>query len=410
MRVLNSISKIKKNVRNKIGFYRQFVKQYHKNKAVFKQIIDLKQYTLTYYSVLKKQAIEECEVLKLVESGDVIVVKNLIGQLNLDARFAVLSKQFFGINYDQLGDIHNLKSVAEIVDDALMVRHSVPALILQSSIMKRILDPHILAVYLEQQPNLRLHLPYSKVKAHEVYIESRMGRGKLNPHGQHKDSWRYHPKNTLNIWISLTEANDKNGLAILLQSEDYHPRFDVVAQEIASGVKTYPSQQYVTDMAPGDALIFKAELVHGSIINMSHQTRVALSMRCTTSEPQFHKRVTYNYIKIEDDQFDNLSLSKLTGKGSFEPLSRDSFFEPSEQKKSSIIPIEYDDNLIKIDVNGEIRCFPRKCPHRGTDLLNGELDEKGNLLCPSHRMCIKSITTIIKLGMCSAYKAEISKI
>jgi hypothetical protein len=287
-----------------------------------------------------------------------------------------------------LGDIHNLKTVEQIVDDALAVRHSVPTLILQSSIMKRILDPHIKASYIELQPNLRLHLPYGKVKQHEAYVESRMGRGKLNPHGQHKDSWRSHPKNTINVWVAMSEANDKNGLALLPQSSEYQPRFDDGLQEIADGVKTYPSQQYTTDMQPGDAIIFQAELVHGSIINMTKKTRVALSMRCTPTEPEFHKRVTYNYIKVEGGKFDNLSKGKLFNHGDFEPLSRDSVFEPVEARNSSIMPVEYDDNHIKLEVNGQVKLFPRRCPHAGTDLLNGELDDNGQLLCPSHRMCI----------------------
>ena len=30
----------------------------------------------------------------------------------------------------------------------------------------------------------------------------------------------------------------------------------------------------------------------------------------------------------------------------------------------------------------------RKCPHAGADMMNGELNNKGELLCPSHRMCL----------------------
>ncbi|MCJ8269401.1 MAG: phytanoyl-CoA dioxygenase family protein [Psychrosphaera sp.] len=379
---------IKKKLRKKLGFYYRFIKQYHKNKSVFNQLIDLQQYPLSYYSHLQQQSIFEGDVISAVERGDVIIIKDLIGQLQLGDKFQALSKQFFDLDVDQLGDIHTLKNVEQIVDDALAVRHSVPSLILQSSIMKRLLEPHVNALYLELMPNLRLHLPYAKVKAYEQYVESRMGRGKLNPHGQHKDSWRYHPKNTINVWVALSEATDKNGMSMLPQSADYMPRFDVNLQEIASGVKTYPSQHYVTDLASGDALMFKAELLHGSIINMSKRTRVALSMRCTTTAPQFHKRLVYNYIKVENGQFDNLSKGKLSASGDFEPQSTDSIFQPAESKNTSIIPVEYDDTQIKLTINGQLKTFPRKCPHAGTDLLNGELNEKGQLMCPSHRMCI----------------------
>lgn len=383
-----SMMPLKTRIRKKLGFYYRFAKTYFKNKAVFNQLIDLSDKPLTYYSIVDKREVPESEVLKRVQGGDVIMVRDMLGQLGLQSRFDQLIKDFFALDYQQLAEIHKLKNIEQIVDDALAVRHSVPTLILQSSIMRRILSPHLKAVFLELLPNLRLHLPYGKVKAHEQYIESRMGRGKINPHGQHKDSWRYHPKNTINVWIALSEANDKNGLAILPHSEDYNPRFNAKIQEIATGVKTYPSQQWVTDMQPGDGIIFGAELLHGSIINTSSKTRVCLSMRCTPSEPEFHKRVTYNYIKVEDGKFDNLSKGKLNASGEFEPICRDSLFEPSEQKGTSIEPVSYDEQYINLEVAGEVKQFPRYCPHARTDLLNGELDEQGNLLCPSHRMCI----------------------
>jgi len=387
--LINKVLETKKRIRKTLGFYYRFIKQYYKNKQVFKSIKNLDEYALTYFSVLKNEDVNEIDVLHRIESGDVIIVKNLIAQLNLESEFQALSKEYFDLDYDELKDIHTIKSVEQIVDDALRVRHSVPNLILQSSIMKRLLKPHVEKLFLELQPNLRLHLPYKNVKSHEAYIESRMGRGKLNPHGQHKDSWRYHPQNTINVWVSLTKATDKNGLAILPQSADYQPKFNDKLQEIETGVKTYPSQQWVTQMEPGDAIIFQAELVHGSIINMTEHTRVALSMRCTPTEPDFHKKVAYNYIKIENESFDNLSQSKLSASGNFSPLCKDTCFGPAEKKQSSIAPVEYNEKYIKLNVKGAIKQFPRYCPHAGTDLLNGELNESGELLCPSHRMCIK---------------------
>ena len=376
-------------LRKFLGFYYRFARQYGLNRKVYQQLIDLEHLPIRYHSVLLDDEIDESLVLKQVEAGDIIVVKDLLGQLQLYPQLEQISQAFFNLEYSELQQIHKLKSVEQVVDDALAVRHALPTLVLQSSIMRRLLAPHVDKQYLELQPNLRLHLPYGKIKQHEAYIESRMGRGKINPHGQHKDSWRYHPSNTINVWVALSEANANNGLSLLPQSASYMPQFDAKAQEIAQGVKTYPSQQYVTDMQLGDALIFQAELVHGSIINMTDQTRVALSMRCAPSEPDFHQRVTYNYIKVGEGGFDNLSHSKLRATGQFEPPSRDRIFDPAEQKNTSIIPIRYDDKQIELEVAGEVKVFPRYCPHAGTDMLNGELDSEGQLLCPSHRMCIK---------------------
>ena len=107
---------IKKKLRKKLGFYYRFIKQYHKNKSVFNQLIDLQQYPLSYYSHLQQQSIFEGDVISAVERGDVIIIKDLIGQLQLGDKFQALSKQFFDLDVDQLGDIHTLKNVEQIVD------------------------------------------------------------------------------------------------------------------------------------------------------------------------------------------------------------------------------------------------------------------------------------------------------
>ena len=380
--------RIGNSVRKFLGRCYRIPLQYAKNRQVFKKIIDLSSYSITYYSILQQRIVSETDVMGLVESGDIIKVNNLIGQLQLQPRLDALSKQYFNIDYEQLSDIHKFQSVEQVVDNSLSAKDSTAALVLQTSIMYRLLQPHTQSSYLELQPNLRLHLPYSKVKSKEAYIESKMGRGKINPHGQHKDSWRFHPKNTLNVWVSLTEANDKNGMAILPQSANYHPKYNAIEREMVPGMKTYPSLQYVTDMAAGDALIFHAELLHGSIINMSHQTRAAFSMRCTMSKPEFHRDKQYNYIKVQNKRFSNLSWAKIWSIGSFVSESKDYLYAPLEKHNSSITPVEIDDNKIKLMVNGQLKSFPRKCPHAGADMMNGELNNKGELLCPSHRMCL----------------------
>jgi hypothetical protein len=109
-------------------------------------------------------------------------------------------------------------------------------------------------------------------------------------------------------------------------------------------------------------------------------------MRCTIAAPQFHKKVQFNYIKVHNGRFDNLSKLKLNPQADFEPLSRDETFAPMEAKNTGIKPLAVDEQHIELE--GISRRFPRYCPHAGTDLLGGELKEQGQLICPSHRMCL----------------------
>ena len=360
-----------------------------KNSFVFRSIIPLGQYSLNYYSILQGRDIDEQEVMKAVDSGDIIVVKNLVEKLNLGEQVDQLCRESFACPYQDLENIHRDQSVEQILENAFTGRNDPLCLTIQSSIMARLLEVHSPAYYLELQPNLRPHLPYRLIREKEQFIESRIGRGKLNPHGQHKDSWRFHPENTLNVWLSLTAATPENGLALLPQSQGYCPRFSETEQEIEHGVKTYPSQQWVTDLDKGDALIFKAELLHGSIINMSENTRFAFSMRCSIEKPVFHRDHQYNYIGVDRGSYRSLLIDKVFRSHEFAPESADSVFPPSEARQTSIEPKSYDEQHIVLEVDGNLRRFPRYCPHAQRDLLFGELSSEGELLCPSHRMRFK---------------------
>ncbi len=393
----HQVSKIKLNlhaIRQKLyrtPFYLWLsaMRRYRANKAVFQSIKPLSG-ELSYFSVSQQQIIPESAALAAIQQGDVIIVRQLIDKLGLQQDFTQLSQQYFACDVADLSQIHLKQTVHDIVRQARVARSSPLSLQLQSSIMHRLLSPHTRQMYLELQPNIRLHLPYAFVKDHEAYIEQQIGRGKLNPHGQHKDSWRGHPKNTINVWLALTEANAQNGMGILLHSLDYHPKHDPDGQEIQPGVKTYPSQHYVTDLQAGDAVIFCAELLHGSVINQSGQTRVALSMRCAVEKPQFHQKYRYNYIGVEHGRFNNLTLAKSFAPALFVPESTATTFAAAEQKGSSLQPTYIDHERIDVMVEGQLKQFPRYCPHAGADLALGELSADGNhLICPAHRLCVK---------------------
>lgn len=378
-----------RKIRKPVGNVYRFLKTYVKNRYIAHHLTQLMHLPLEYFSVLKNRPIEENEVVERLQNGDIILVPDLIKKLQLQSDFEQLIGDFFDLEYNKLSQIHRLKSIEELVKGALSIRQSVSLLKLQTSILKRLMQPHSTSVYLEMQPNLRVHPPFGHIRNHEDYIEKYLGRGKINPHGQHKDSWRYHPENTLNIWVALTDVNEQNGISILPQSLKYQPKFSASEQEVLQEVKTYPSQHWVSHLNAGDAVLFSAELLHGSIINLSSNSRACLTMRSTIGAPTFHERVSTNYIKLTGDIFDNMSGSKLRPQGCFEPLSRDLTFEPCEAQKTSVSPVYFDEKKITLRINGRLKDFPRYCPHAGRDLLMGELSQEGHLLCPAHRMSFK---------------------
>lgn len=382
------LKKQAKQVRKWLGDYYRFVEKWLKNRAVARNLINLSEYPLSYYSVLKNDAIPESKVFEQLESGDIIIVRDLLNQLNIAAEMESIVETYFDVTLSELVNVHRTTSIDSLVSRAWKIRSAMSLLTLQSSVLKRLISPHQSTAYIEMEPNMRIHVPYTAVKGHETAIEAKLGRGKINPHGQHKDSWRYHPQNTVNVWLALTDANPFNGMSILPGSLNYHPKFSTKLREIEEQVKTYPSQHWVTDLRAGDAIIFSAELLHGSVINMTARTRACLSMRFTRDEPVFHKKTSPNYMKVTQTGFSNMTWSKLRT-GNFYPESCDVIYPPLEKLGTSLRPLQVTESQIKLNINGKIKCFPRFCPHAGKDLLTGELDSNGDLLCPAHRMSFK---------------------
>ena len=80
-------------------------------------------------------------------------------------------------------------------------------------------------IFIELRPNIRLHPPYDFSRRYTNQIESKIGTGQMTTHSVHKDSWYFHPKNTLNVWVALTKTSDLSGLSVLENSQDYYPKF-----------------------------------------------------------------------------------------------------------------------------------------------------------------------------------------
>ena len=51
-------------------------------------------------------------------------------------------------------------------------------------------------IFIELEPNIRLHPPYDFSRRYTNQIESKIGIGQMTTHSVHKDSWYFHPKNT----------------------------------------------------------------------------------------------------------------------------------------------------------------------------------------------------------------------
>ena len=345
-------------------------------------------FTGVIYDVISGETVPQADVLKKLDAGHILLAKDFLNNTGLTKDFALVMSGAYGIPYEDLNRIHELLTIDQILDVTEKLKMDERILGLECSIFYGLFG-YSPELYAELMPNLRPHVPYKTVRGKEQEIEARVGRGKMNAHGPHKDSWRFHPSNTINVWLALSDVTPLNGMMLVPHSTDYLPKF--ADNEIVPGCDTYPERQYLTQMNTGDALLFRAELMHGSILNQTENTRFAFSMRCTVEEPDFHRDFMYNYVRITPT-FSNLTRLKVAARSSFEPASRDESFADFGPQERPLREISREENgeLIVNTPEGE-KTFCARCPHQGVPLRDGRL-ENGRIVCSQHQLRVDPVS------------------
>ena len=341
---------------------------------------------IRFYNHTKKKYSNSHEFLSEVHNGDVFIIKNLIKTSGVANRFSIFFKKYFDYDFNKLESIH--KNFDPLKLSILIDRfgHHTNLLRIQNMILKKLFN-FSKNLHVELMPNLRPHLPRQGIsKNEEKMIERRVGKGKLNSHGPHKDSWRYHPKNTLNIWLALTKVNQKNGLFVLPNSQNYYPF--IKNNEIRQDCDIHVADHYISNLDIGDTVVFLAENLHGSIINQTNKTRFALSMRCSIEKPDFHKHFIYNYVRVKPS-FSNLTLDKFFPRSNFTPPQRD-FFSELHQPTKKLPIVKLNKNFIYLKNKNKTCKYRRYCEHKGADMSLGYLAE-GKLVCKMHHLKAKEI-------------------
>lgn len=328
--------------------------------------------------------VRQDDMRSVIESGNVIVVRDILGSAGVSDAVHSVFEGTYGVPFEELDRVHNAHRPDEIARLTDSLKGTDAILEAELKILHALFHREP-SLYAELMPNLRPHIPYAEVQAYEAEIEAMLGRGKLNAHGPHKDSWRFHPRNTVNVWVALTDVNDLNGMFILPESSDYYPEFS--ENEIVPGCATYPDRHYLTNLRAGDCVVFSAELVHGSILNQTDRTRFAFSMRCSFGQPDFHRDFMYNYVQVLPE-FSNLTKLKLRPNSEFDPPSRDRFAESLGPQSGSLDVRDSSKGKLVVSDGDRYLHFPRRCPHKGVDLADARL-EGDCLVCPQHQLRVK---------------------
>ena len=110
-------------------------------------------------------------------------------------------------------------------------------------------------------------------------------------HGPHRDSWTGHSRDGVNIWWAISDVPREAGMVLYTGLDDVDLPSDPRSGYLAQGYPL-PAPTY-TPLRPGEMLVFDPEVLHGTHLNVTQSTRVAVSMRLNAHEPTFDPACFY---------------------------------------------------------------------------------------------------------------------
>ncbi len=104
-------------------------------------------------------------------------------------------------------------------------------------------------------------------------------------HGPHQDTWTGHSRFGVNLWWAINDVEEENSMVFYPETfgNDFQP--DPRSLYLAEGFPLpKPTKMSLRE---GEMLIFNPEMLHGSHLNTTENTRLALSTRINPREPKF---------------------------------------------------------------------------------------------------------------------------
>jgi nitrite reductase/ring-hydroxylating ferredoxin subunit len=291
--------------------------------------------------------------------------------------------------------------------------------------------------YLDDYLVLRINFPYEVARRSNASTEN-PGTGRLSPpiralynarkvidpvfdpqsyhgnnppaawaHGPHRDSWTGHSRDGRNIWLALADVPAEAGMVFYPETHEDDLHCDPRTLYLQPGCPLpKPTCQPVK---AGEMLVFDPEMLHGTHLNTTSSTRVALSLRLNAAKPTFdpscfyarefwrlasdieHGRDEVYFLRREDNLGPALTgqqgkpraaLPHIAGTiDSAANILRGALNEESASAPRVIVEAG-PHRVMVVRVNGDLKAYDARCPHNGADLADGGSDDS-SLYCPA---------------------------
>jgi nitrite reductase/ring-hydroxylating ferredoxin subunit len=281
-----------------------------------------------------------------------------------------------------------------------------------------------------------------KAKAKKLLKKSKVEAGyhggypyAANVFGPHLDSWYAAPLDEINLWWAIEGVTEDNSVILYPESFGESIKYKKEFLYISPGITL--TKPYKAELQNGSILVFNSDLLHGSHLNVSNVTRIAIAPRVTLHKPKFNRESL-------DDEFSGWYSSQDIAREEFGKLIKFPLREnwgvlhegrqkPHVEKRISItvnstlsevrqIALCPSDTLnvgekMLVNLNNEslvvlrtlkgLQAVSALCPHIKINLIDGFHDEQ-HIYCPGHGVAFSltdgsSKCNLLKLQVYKAY-------
>jgi nitrite reductase/ring-hydroxylating ferredoxin subunit len=225
-------------------------------------------------------------------------------------------------------------------------------------------------------------------------------------HGPHRDSWAGHSRDGRNLWWAIGEVPAEAGMVLYPELADADLPCDPRTLYLRAGYPL-PKPTYLP-LRAGEMLVFDPEVLHGTHLNTTNESRVAISMRLNASKPKFDPACFYarefwrRAVDIEVGKDDVLHLRREDNLGPpvaakpIEPGAALPVITGTFDMTSGILRAVCDERSVKarriivasascrvlvVRSGDGLRAFDAACPVNGVDIADGGCDED-KTYCP----------------------------
>jgi nitrite reductase/ring-hydroxylating ferredoxin subunit len=226
-------------------------------------------------------------------------------------------------------------------------------------------------------------------------------------HGPHRDSWTGHSRGGRNIWLAIGDVPAEAGMVLYPETYEDDLRCDPRTLYLQPGCPLpKPTCQ---PLKAGEMLVFDPEVLHGTHLNTTNSTRVAISLRLNAAKPTFDPSCFYarefwrlasdieqgrdevHFLRREDNLGPVLieqqgkpraALPRIAGTiDSAAKILKGALDEESTSAQRVIVE-GASCRMLVVRTRDGLKAYEATCPHNGADLADGGCDDS-KMYCPA---------------------------